>query len=132
MIKSKKPSKQRKFLYQAPLHIRHKLLSAHLSKELRKEWNRRSLSLRKGDEVKVMKGKFKGTKGKISRIDLKELKIYIENVKRRKVSGEEVHVPIRPSNLLILNPDLRDSKRKKILQRSKGEKIGEIKKTSSA
>jgi len=132
MIKSKKPSKQRKFLYQAPLHIRHKLLSAHLSKELRKEWNRRSLSLRKGDEVKVMKGKFKGTKGKISRIDLKELKIYIENVKRRKVSGEEVHVPIRPSNLLILNPDLKDPKRKKILQRSKGEKIGEIKKTSSA
>jgi large subunit ribosomal protein L24 len=132
MIKSKKPSKQRKFLYQAPLHIRHKFLSAHLSKELRKEWNRRSLSLRKGDEVKVMKGKFKGTKGKISKIDLKELKIYIENVKRRKVSGEEVHVPIRPANLLILNPDLKDPKRKKILQRSKGGKVGEIKKISGA
>lgn len=132
MVKSKKPSKQRKFLYQAPLHIRHKFLSAHLSKELRKQWNRRSLFLRRGDEVKIMKGKFKGTKGKVSKIDLKELKVYIENVKRRKVSGEEVHVPIRSSNLLILNPVMKDSKRKKIVQRSKkGEKIGSIEKVSS-
>lgn len=132
MIKSKKPSKQRKFLYQAPLHIRHKFLSAHLSKELRKQWNRRSLSLRKGDEVKVMKGKFKGTKGKISKINFKKLKVYIENVKRRKVSGEEVHVPVHPSNLLILNPVMKDSKRKKIIQRSKkGEKIGSVEKVSS-
>jgi len=132
MIKSKKPSKQRKFLYQAPLHLRHKFLSAHLSKELRKQWNRRSLSLRKGDEVKVMKGKFKGTRGKISKIDLKKLKVYIENIKRRKVSGEEVHVPLRPSNLLILNPVMKDPKRKKIVQRSKkGEKVGSIEKVSS-
>jgi len=33
---SKKPSKQRKALYQAPLHKRQKLVAAHLSKELRK------------------------------------------------------------------------------------------------
>lgn len=131
MIKSKKPSKQRKFLYQAPLHKRRKFLCAHLSKELRKQYNRRSFPIRKGDEVKVMKGKYKGTRGKVSKVDLKELKIYIENVKRRKVSGEEVHVPIRPSNLLILNPVMKDPKRKKAIERSKGGKVGEIKKIGS-
>jgi len=129
-MKSKKPSKQRKSLYQAPLHRKHKLLSAHLSKELRNQWNKRSIPTRKGDEVKVMRGKFKGTIGKISRVDLKKLKVYIENVKRKKVSGEEVFVPIHPSKLLIINPVMDDPKRKKVIDRKKGEKI-EAKKTGS-
>lgn len=132
-MKSKKPRKQRKALYNAALHKRHKLLSAHLSKELRKKWKRRSISIRKGDEVKVMRGRFKGTIGKISKINLKKLKVYIENVKRKKISGEEVHVPINSSNLLLLNPVIEDPRRIKSIKRvKKGEKIGEAKKTSSA
>ncbi|MEM5778515.1 MAG: 50S ribosomal protein L24 [Candidatus Aenigmatarchaeota archaeon] len=118
-MKSKKPSKQRKAMYQAPLHLRHKFLSVHLSKELRKQWKRRSLSLRKGDEVKVMRGKFKGIVGKVAKINLKKLKVYIENVKRKKVSGQEVYVPIHPSNLLLINPVMDDPKRKEILKRGK-------------
>ena len=118
-MKSKKPSKQRKAFYQAPLHKKHKFLAAHLSKELKKQWKRRSLSLRKGDEVKVMRGKFKGTSGKVSKVDLKELKVYIENVKRKKVSGEEVQVSIHPSKLMITNPVMDDPKRKEIIERGK-------------
>ena len=118
-MKSKKPTKQRKALYQAPLHKKHKLLSAHLSKDLRKQFNKRSLPVRKGDEVKVMRGKFKGVTGKISRVDLKKLKVYVDNVKRKRVSGEEVHVPIYASNLMIINPILEDSRRKKVIERSK-------------
>lgn len=118
-MKSKKPSKQRKAFYQAPLHKRHKLLAAHLSKELRVQLKRRSLPVRKGDEVRVMRGKFKGTTGKISEVDLKKLKIYVENIKRKKVSGEEIHIPIHPSNLLIISPVLDDPERKKIIDRGK-------------
>jgi len=132
MMKSKKPRKQRKALYKAPLHKKHNLLSAHLSKALIKQWKKRSLPVRKDDEVKVMRGKFKGTTGKISKVDLKKLKVYIENVKRRKVSGEEVHVSIHPSNLLIINPVMDDKMRLKVINRTKkGEKIGKVKKTSS-
>ena len=119
MMKSKKPTKQRKTLFQAPMHKRHKFLSAHLAKDLIAKWKRRSLSVRKGDEVKVMRGKFKGTVGKISDVDLKRLKVYIENIKRRKVSGEEVHVPISPSNLLLTNPVMEDKERLKIINRGK-------------
>jgi len=119
MMKSKRPSKQRKALYQAPLHKRHKFLSAHLSKELRKQWNKRSLPIRNGDEVKIMRGKFSGTTGKISKVDLKKLKVYLENVKRKKVSGEEVFVPIHPSNLLLTNPIMDDPKRKIVIDRKK-------------
>jgi len=118
-MKSKKPSKQRKALYQAPLHKRHKLLSAHLSRELRNQFKKRSLPVRKGDEVRVMRGKFKGTIGKISEVDLKRLKVYIENVKRKKVSGEEFHVPINASKLMITNPNMDDPRRKEIIERGK-------------
>ncbi|MBN2202595.1 MAG: 50S ribosomal protein L24 [Candidatus Aenigmarchaeota archaeon] len=108
---TKKPSKQRKAIYQAPLHTKHKMLAAHLSKDARKIVGKRSLPVRKGDEVKVMKGKFKGTVGKISKVNIKRLKVYMENVKTKKVSGEEVAVPIRPCNLLIVNPAMDDGKR---------------------
>jgi large subunit ribosomal protein L24 len=118
-MKSKKPSKQRKAFYQAPLHKKHKFLAAHLSKELRIQWKKRSLPVRKGDEVKVMRGKFKGTTGKITKVDLKKLKVYIENVKRKRVSGEEIHVPVNPSKLMIINPNMDDAKRKEIIERGK-------------
>lgn len=118
MMTSKKPSKQRKALYQAPLHKRQKLVSAHLAKALRKEMHRRSLPLRKGDEVLIMRGKFRGKTGKISNIDLKKLKVYIEGIKRKKVSGEETSFPIHPSNLLITTPVMEDPRRKKIIDRA--------------
>jgi large subunit ribosomal protein L24 len=118
-MKSKKPSKQRKAFYEMPLHKKHKLLAAHLSKELRKQWKKRSLPVRKGDEVRVMRGKFRGTTGKITRIDLKRLKVYIENVKRKKVSGEEIHIPINPSKLMLISPVMDDVRRKKVIERGK-------------
>jgi len=119
MTKSKKPRKQRKALYQAPLHKKQKLVSAHLSKDLIKQWKKRSLPVRKGDEVKIMRGKFKGTTGKVSRVDLKRLKVYMENVKRKKASGEESFVPLHPSNLSIISPVMDDPRRKKLIDRGR-------------
>ncbi|MEM5870069.1 MAG: 50S ribosomal protein L24 [Candidatus Aenigmatarchaeota archaeon] len=115
--KSKKARKQRKFLFTAPLHIRRKMMAAHLSKELREKYKRRSLPLRKGDEVEVMRGEFKGKRGKVSRIDLKKYKVYIEGITRRKTTGAEVQVPIHPSNLRIISLNLDDKKRVEALER---------------
>jgi len=42
-IKSKQPKKQRKFLYNAPLHLRQKIMSATLSNELRQKYGFRTL-----------------------------------------------------------------------------------------
>jgi large subunit ribosomal protein L24 len=117
--KSKKPRKQRKFLYNAPLHIRRKMISAHLSEELREKYKRRSFPLRKGDEVKVMRGEFKGTIGKIVKIDTKEYKVYVDTVKKKRSVGTEYLVPIHPSNLLITNLNLEDKYRIKMLERGK-------------
>jgi large subunit ribosomal protein L24 len=114
---SKQPRKQRKWRANAPLHVRQKLVSAHLGKELRTEWKRRSAPLRKGDEVKVMRGEFAGKSGKVARVDLKESKIFIEGVKRKKVSGQEVDVAIEPSNVIAIRLNVDDKERVKSLRK---------------
>ena len=115
--RSKQPRKQRKFLYNAPLHIRHKIMSATLSKELREEYNRRSLPVRRGDKVEIMRGDFKGHQGKIERVDLKNYKVYVEGATIQKVDGTTTYFPIHPSNLQIIELNLEDEKRLKVLER---------------
>jgi large subunit ribosomal protein L24 len=121
--KSKKPRKQRKFLFKAPLHLRRKMLAAHLSKELREKYKRRSLPVRVGDEVEIMRGEFKKKRGKIVKVDLKKYKVYVEGITRKTSTGTEKLVPIHPSNVRIINLNLADKWRVKILER-KGVKVG--------
>lgn len=127
--KSKKPKKQRKFLYTAPLHIRRKLLAAHLSKELRGKYSTRSMSVRKGDEVEVMRGKFKKRTGKIARVSTKKYRVYIEGVMVKRTDGTERQAAIHPSKLKIIKLNLDDKKRleaikRKSLKVKEGGKVG--------
>ncbi len=115
--RSKNPKKQRKYRKYAPLHIRHKLVSTNLSKELRKKYGRRSISLRKGDVVKIMRGKFKGKTAKVEKVDLKKLKVYLEGISIAKQSGLKRLVPIDPSNLQIVELNLSDKERIKKLKK---------------
>jgi len=126
--RSKQKRKQRKFKANAPLHTRHKLVSGNLSKELRKKYGKRSLPVRKGDEVKVMRGKFKGKKGKINEINLTKLRASIEGIQRQKKDGTKVNVYFNPSNLQIQTLNLEDKNRNKVLGRkSGGENVSEKK-----
>jgi len=126
-VSSVQPRKQRKYRYNAPLHIKRKFLSAHLSKELRKKYGKRSVPVRKGDEVKIMKGQFKGMKGTVTKVDLKKCKVYLEEIKVKKVDGSEVHRPIHPSNLMITKLNLDDKRRVAVLERSGGKETPEAK-----
>ena len=117
--KSKKPRKQRKFLKKAPLHLRRKMISAHLSKELKKQYQRRSFPVRVGDEVKILRGEFKGKTGKVKKVDTKKYKIYIEGITRKRTVGTEYMVPIHPSNVEIIKLNLEDKRRLKALERGK-------------
>ena len=98
---SKKPRKQRKYIVNAPLHIKRKLLSSHLSKPLRKEYKTRSIKIRKGDTVKIMRGEYKKRTGKITKVDIKRQRVYIEGIEITKKDGTKRLQPINPSNLLI-------------------------------
>lgn len=119
---SKQPRKQRKYRHNAPLHVKHRFLSAHLSAELRKEHGKRSMPLRKGDEVLVMRGKLKGQKGKILEIDLIRSRVSIENVTRSKKDGTKVNVFFDPSKLKIDSLSLEDIKRTKRMKKKQEKK----------
>lgn len=119
---SKQKRKQRKYRFNAPLHIRKKLISANLSKELRKKYNRRSFPLRKGDLVKIMRGSFKGKSGKIEKVNLKKLKVSIEGIQRQKKDGTKINVWFDPSKLQIIELNLEDKKRLKKLENKNAQK----------
>lgn len=116
--KSRQTRKQRKYQANAPVHIKHKmLLTAHLSKDLRKKYGKRSFSVRKGDNVKVMVGKFRGKSGKIVSVDTKNGKIAIENMQMKKKDGSKINVYFNASNLLIQELELGDKYRVEALNR---------------
>ena len=102
------PRKQRKALYTAPLHIRRKIMSANLSKDLRADIGKRSLPIRVGDKVQVVRGDFKGHEGKVESIDAKRYKVTVEGVTLSKPDGNAVLLPIHPSNFMIIEADLKD------------------------
>lgn len=116
---SKQPRKQRKYRLNAPLHKRQKMVAAHLDRILRKQYGKRSMPVRSGDEVVVLRGKYRKTKGTISKVDLAKLKIYVDKVKIKKISGQEVEIPIDPSNVKITKLNLDDKERIKIINRKK-------------
>ena len=115
----KNPGKQRKRLFNAPAHIRHKLMSAPLSHELTASKGAKTLPVRKGDTILIKRGDNKGFEGKVSRVDLKAFRIYIEGLTREKVDGTNIFLPIHPSKVEIRNLNLDDKWRKKILERKK-------------
>jgi large subunit ribosomal protein L24 len=110
-ISSKKPNKQRKYRFNAPLHIRGSFLNAHLSKELHSKYGIRAIRVRTGDKVRIMRGQFKKTEGKVEEIDMKRLKVYIAKVEHVKRDGTKARYPIEPSNLLIVELNTEDKAR---------------------
>ena len=88
-----------------------KVMSANLSKDLRADIGKRSLPIRVGDKVQVVRGDFKGHEGKVESIDAKRYKVTVEGVTLSKPDGNAVLLPIHPSNLMIIEADLKDERR---------------------
>ncbi len=114
---SRKQSKQRKYRINAPLHIKQKLARSHMSRELRKKYNKRSIALRKGDKVKVMRGKFKKHEGKVERIELRKSRVFVSGIEYTKKDGTKKMLHLNPSNLMITEISMDDKQRQKILSR---------------
>ena len=108
---SRQPRKQVKYRANAPLHVKHKFMSANLDKDLRKKYGKRNFPLRKGDSVKVLRGEFKKKTGKVGLVDLKNLRIAIDGVQKTKKDGSKINVWFDPSNLQIKELNLDDKKR---------------------
>jgi len=116
-MKTTKPTKQRKRLYQAPVTERYRRFSAPLASKLKESHDTNSVPVRKGDTVMIMRGDRKGSEGKVTQIDRKNYRIFVEGVNREKVDGTSISVPIHPSKVMITRLNLDDKWRKKILER---------------
>ena len=110
-------SKQRKYRLNAPLHIKRGLVSAHLAPELRGRHNARSMPLREGDTVKVMKGEFAGLTGKVNRVDLRKSSVYIDGAERIRKDGTKSFFPLKSSSLLLVGLVVDDKRRVAALAR---------------
>jgi large subunit ribosomal protein L24 len=115
--RSVQPRKQVKFRANAPLHTKRKFLAARLSKELTEKHNIRTIPVRKGDRVKIMRGNYMRHLGKVERVDAKKERIYIEGTDRTKTDGSRSLYPIHPSNVVIHELALDDKRRKAIIER---------------
>ena len=87
--------------------------------------------MRKGDEVEVMRGQYTKKRGKISKVNYKKYKVYIEGITRKTTVGTEKLVAFHSSNLKIVDLNLSDKKRMKVIDR-KVKTIGKTEKTASA
>jgi len=120
--------KSRKAYFSAPSSIRRKLMSSHLSKELIQKYQTRSIPVRHGDTVKVMRGPHKGREGKVTEVYRRRWCIHIEKIVKEKVNGQQAKLPIHPSNVVITNLRL-DKDRKALLGRKKRDPSGKTQMT---
>jgi len=126
-ISSSQPRKQRLQRLTAPHHQARKQMASHLSEELLLKYNRRSLTVIKGDEVKLMRGGQKGKVGKVVGVDARAKKVTVDGVTHKKADGTDVGLPVDPSNLLIVKLNLEDARRRSKLEETANAQKGEPK-----
>jgi len=120
-MKSIRPGKQRKELFNAPLHKKRKWIASHLEENLLLKYDRRSIPVVKGDTVKVMRGSFKGHEDKIAHVNIKKRYVEIEGLTTTKADGKKIARPLHASNLLITKLNLTDKWRRKKLEKGLSE-----------
>lgn len=121
-------------------------MSSSLSKELRGKYNvrastakfrkldsnlallfylqARSLPIRKDDEVRIVRGKYKGREGKVTQVYRKKWVIHVDRVIRDKSNGSTAPIGVHPSNVVITTIKL-DKDRRAILDRKDRKKEGQ-------
>ena len=111
---SSKARIQRKADAEAPVHKKRKMLSAHLSKDLSKQYGRRSARVCVGDTVVIQRGSedIRGIEGKVLAVMTGTGHVTVEGITINQADGTAVARPIHASNLTIVKLNLDDPRRK--------------------
>jgi large subunit ribosomal protein L24 len=110
------PRRQRRAVYEADTFERRRRMTVPLSRELRRRFHLRSVPLRKGDTVRVMRGSYVGREERVAKLNRRDYTVTLDNVTLK--SGEEKlkPLPVRTNHLLIVRLNLADSWRRESLQ----------------
>lgn len=121
MARSSKARVQRREQANAATHVKRRMLSAHLSADLRKEYGVRSARVCKGDTVVVLRGNedIRGTEGRVISVDTGTGRVTIDGITINQADGTAVERPIHASNLVITKLNLEDAWRKEALAKKK-------------
>uniref|UniRef100_A0A8C5QRD8 KOW domain-containing protein n=1 Tax=Leptobrachium leishanense TaxID=445787 RepID=A0A8C5QRD8_9ANUR len=84
-------SKNCKRHFNAPSHMRRKIMSSPLSKELSTKYNVCSIPIRKDDKVQVVRGHYKGQQiAKVVQVYREKYVIYIEHRQQETIEKMQV------------------------------------------
>ncbi len=121
MVMSSKARVQRKTQAHAPAHVKRKMLSAHLSNELRAQYGVRSARVCKGDTVVIVRGNedIRGIEGKVLEVFTKEGRVSIEGITIEQADNTATVRPIHASNLVIVKLNTEDEWRIASLSKNK-------------
>ncbi len=118
MVSSTNPGKQRRSQATAPAHKRWRQMTVRLDDDLLKRYRRRGLPIRKGDSVRIVRGRFRGEEGTIVRVLRDRGLVEIEDRSRpsklilTKSDNKSVPRLFSPSNLVILKVTRSDQLRR--------------------
>lgn len=118
---SSKARVQRKNQANAASHVKRKMLSAHLSDDLRQQYGVRSARVCKGDTVIVVRGNqdIKNIEGKVLEVYTKTGRVSVEGVTINQADGTATERPVHASNLVITKLNTEDSWRMDSLSKKK-------------
>jgi len=118
---SSKARVQRKAQANAPSHVKRKMLSAHLSNDLRDQYGVRTARVCKGDTVAVIRGDedVRGTEGKVLEIFTNTGRVSIEGITINQADGTATVRPVHASNLIITKLNTEDQWRIDSLSKKK-------------
>ena len=123
-----KPTKVRnQQIYRASNQTINKRIRAPLSKDLRKKYSRRNARIVTDDNIKIIRGEYKGLTGKVTKIAIGTSSVALEGNKKEKSKGEKVDVFIHSSNVIITSLNTSDKWRIKILEKKPKSKIKSMK-----
>jgi large subunit ribosomal protein L24 len=97
------------------MHERKRFLKCRLDEFLQEEYGLRSLVIKKGDLVRIMRGQFRDTESKVTGVSYRKGVVYLDNTTITKADGKEAAVPIHPSNLMLVKLEL-DDERKTLIE----------------
>jgi len=119
-----KPTKNRNNkIYRAVNQVVSKQICAPLSKQLRKNYERRRIRIMTDDTVKVIRGEYKGITGKVTKISTDSNSVAIEGNKKEKLKGEKFDVYIHSTNTIITSLNTDDKWRLKILEKNQNQRL---------
>lgn len=111
--------KNRKRHFAAPSHIRRMIMSCPLSKELREKHGIRSIPVRRGDTIKVVRGFYKSKAGRVKHVSRHRWSIWAKKITHELYNGKRTGIALHPSNCVITRLNLKRKDRKEIIERKK-------------